>query len=266
MTAYTLTPEVCTAALARFWHEQLRVVTQRDRLLIGLPLLRPDGFQVVVSLQQLSATRAALSDRGETLIALENAGLDLEPASLTRELLETRLKTFELMQDGFELKKEIRLPLDGIDVQLFGEALVSIAHLLYRHEPAKGRAEHVYSQIRGLLTRGHFKFIEGAAAVIAGRTEKQIGVDFLVQERRTVACKSIERRGRMREYMEQWGYRWLDAKKQDDRLVAAMFYDPENQQWDDGSLAIGREVCEIFHPYYEAELIQHDLDRHARAA
>lgn len=45
-----------------------------------------------------------------------------------------------------------------------------------------------------------------------------------------------------------------------------MYYDPENQQWDDGSLAIGRKVCEIFHPYYEAELVQRDLERHACAA
>jgi hypothetical protein len=261
-----LTPESCAAALAKFWHEQLRVEAKGDRLFIGLPLLRPDGWQIVVTLQQISATRAVLSDRGETIAALENAGLDLEPSSLSRELLETRLKTFELIQDGLELVKEVKLPLDGLDVHLFGEALVSIAHLLYRHEPAKMRNEHVYQQVRGLLTRGHFKFVEGAAAVVAGRTEKQIGVDFLLNEKRVVACKSVERRGRVRDYMEQWGYRWMDAKKKNPKLVAAMFYDPENQQWDEGSLAIGKEVCEIFHPYYEAEAIQRDLKKFTRAA
>jgi len=36
---------------------------------------------------------------------------------------------------GFELFREIRLPLDGLDVQLFAESLVSIAHLVYRYEP-----------------------------------------------------------------------------------------------------------------------------------
>jgi hypothetical protein len=164
------------------------------------------------------------------------------------------------------LKKEIALPLEGLDIQLFGEALVSIGYLLYRHEPAKLRNDHVFNQVRSLLQRSHYKFVEGLAAVVAGHTEKQINVDFLVQEGRTIACKSVERRGRMRDYMEQWGYRWLDAKKQNDGLVAAMFYDPENQQWDDGSLAIGHDVCDIFQPYHAVDAIQRDLKRFAKAA
>ena len=263
--ASLLTPDTVRNALTKFWGEQLRVVQYRDWLTLALPLMDPDGWQIVVWLQPVSGTRAIISDRGETLAHLENAGLDLETEG-TRPLLDSRLKTFELFRDGYELKKEIALPLDGIDVQLFGEALVSIGHLLYRHEPAKLRAEHVYHQVRGLLLRQHLKFIEGPAAVIPGKTEKSISIDFLVQERCLIACKSVERRGRMREYMEQWGYRWLDAKSHDSGLIAAMFYDPENQQWDDGSLAIGREVCQIFHPYHAVDEIQRDLDRYARAA
>ena len=56
-------------------------------------------------------------------------------AGQTGELFEERLKTFELQQNGFELLREIQLPLDGLDVQLFAESLVSIAHLVYRYEP-----------------------------------------------------------------------------------------------------------------------------------
>jgi hypothetical protein len=263
--ASLLTPDVVQNALTKFWGEQLRVVQNRDRLVLALPLMDPDGWQIVVSLQPISGTRAIISDRGETLARLDNSGLDLEGEG-TGRLLESRLKVFELLRDGYELKKEIALPLDGVDVQLFGEALVSLGHLLYRHEPAKLRAEHVYHQVRGLLLRQHLKFIEGPAAVIPGRTEKSISIDFLVQGRCSIACKTVERRGRMREYMEQWGYRWLDAKSHDSKLIAAMFFDPENQQWDEGSLAIGREVCQVFHPYHAVDEIQRDLDRYARAA
>lgn len=135
-----LTPDAVTHALQKFWGEQLRVVQSRDRLTLALPLMNPDGWQVVVSLQPLSATRAVISDRGETLARLDNAGLDLD-AEGTERLLRERLTTFELIADGNELKKEIALPIDGIDIQLFGEALVSIAHLVYRHEPSRLRAE-----------------------------------------------------------------------------------------------------------------------------
>jgi hypothetical protein len=227
--------------------------------------MNPDGWQVIVSIEQVSATRAIISDRGETLAKLNNSGVDLD-FEITRRLFLEKLQVFGLINDGNDLKKEINVPLNGVDVQLFAEALVSIGHLVNRHEPAKLRSEHVYHQVRSLLRRTRLKFIEGSSAFISGRTEKQIGVDFLIQENRSIACKSVERRGRMRDYMEQWGYRWLDAKKSDDLLVTAMFYDPENQQWDDGSIAIGRDVCDIFRPYHDIAAIEADLKRFASAA
>jgi sporulation protein YlmC with PRC-barrel domain len=250
--------------LTAFWQEQLCIERHRDRFVLALPLMDAEGWQIVVSLQPVSATRAILTDRGATLARLENLGLDLNAESVSRQLVE-RLQTFELVRDGFELKREIAVPVQGVDVQIFGEALVSIAHLLYRHEPAQRRSDHVYHHVRGLLQRQQLRFVEGVRAVVVGRTEKQIPVDFLVSERRMVACKTIERRGRMRDYMEQWGYRWLDAKKHDERLVTAMFYDPDNQQWDDSSLSIGRDVCDIFRPYHEVAAIENDLVRYAQA-
>lgn len=52
--------------------------------------------------------------------------------------------------------------------------------------------------------------------------------------------------------MEQWGFRWIDAKEADSTLVRGMVYDPENQEWDADSLAIGKAHCEIFRPYFES--------------
>ena len=66
--------------------------------------------------------------------------------------------------------------------------------------------------------------------------------------------------------MEQWGFRWIDAKEAEPTLVRAMFYDPENQEWDENSLAIGMRHCEIFRPYFESELICTDLTRAALVA
>jgi hypothetical protein len=40
-----------------------------------------------------------------------------------------------------------------------------------------------------------------------------------------------------------------------------MFYDPDNQEWDDESLRIGQNVCEIFFPYFEADNITKALFR-----
>ena len=65
----------------------------------------------------------------------------------------------------------------------------------------------------------------------------------------------------MRDYIEQWGFRWWDAKRHNDKLARAMIYDPDNQQWDDESLRIGKNVCEIFLPYFETDDIKKALER-----
>ena len=148
-----------------------------------------------------------------------------------------------------------------IDVHLFAEALVSIAHLIYRHELAVPRAQHVYNAVRGLLIKQNYIFLESDEANIAGDVEQIIRVDFLIRDRRPIACKTVERRGRMRDYMEQWGYRWVDAKNHNKKLSRAMFYDPDNQQWDEESLRIGQNVCEVFLPYFDTSGIIKALER-----
>lgn len=255
----------CRAALAKFWGDYLQIEETKDGLLLALPLLYPDGLQVVVQITPVSDRAAILSDQGEALARLSTAGLDLR-LPRNEELLEDKLRAFELQCVGLQLQKAIRLPLEGLDVHLFGEALVGISHLIYRHELASPRAQYVYAAIRGLLQRKNFTFKEREEAYIIGRIEPHIRVDFVVVENRVLACKTVERRGRMREYIEQWGFRWLDAKRHNDTLVRAMFYDPDNQEWDDDSKHIAETVCEIFHPYFETDKIGAELDRFREAA
>ena len=102
---------------------------------MSLPLMYPDGLQVQVLLEPVSATAAIVSDRGQTLARLHESGLNLD-AKETGAIFEDRKKVFELEQHGFELRRQVRLPLDGLDIQIFGESLVSIAHLIYKFEPA----------------------------------------------------------------------------------------------------------------------------------
>jgi hypothetical protein len=255
----------CREALAKFWGDHLRAEDGKDGVLLALPLLYPDGLQVVVKITQISNVAAIISDQGEALSRLGTGGIDLS-LSRNSEFLESKLKVFELQRDGLNLKKPIRLPIDGLDIHLFGEALVSISHLIYRHELASPKALHVYNAIRGLLKRKNFTFKEREEAVILGKVEPHIRVDFLVTEKRVLACKTVERRGRMRDYIEQWGFRWMDAKQHNKTLVRAMFYDPDNQEWDDDSKHIAENVCEIFHPYFETDKITADLDRFRNAA
>ena len=119
----------------RFYREQTMAETTRRGVTMALPLMFPDGWQVQVHLKPLNKFRAVISDGGRTITMLLENGLKLESKSML-SLLEERKRTFELVQVGFELQKEIALPLEGLDVQLFAESLVSIAHFLFRFEQA----------------------------------------------------------------------------------------------------------------------------------
>lgn len=62
-------------------------------------------------------------------------------------------------------------------------------------------------------------------------------------------------------YMEQWGFRWHDLRRRHPKLLRAMVYDPDTQEWDETSLKLGREVCDLFCPYYETAAIHTLLEK-----
>lgn len=253
-----LTPEVCREAVQAFLHEQVAAEKTRRGVVMALPLMYPDGFQVQVHLESIAKSSALITDRGRTLAHLHESGLNLD-AKQTLVLLDERKKMFELEQSGFELQKEISLPLQGIDVQLFAESLVSIAHLIYKHEPTTSEesvADRTLKQI--FKERGIEPTVN---ALIDGEIEKGIRVNYFLPTAHPLACKVVKRRGVMLGYMEQWGWRWLDVQRRNPRLLRGMVYDPDKQEWDDTTLSIGRSVCDIFCPYFETQLIHDAIDR-----
>lgn len=247
----------CHAALTRFWGETLAIEPTRDGAVLALPLMFPDGLQVVVRVTPVSATTALLSDGGETLGRLAGEGMNLEAAAIA-DLLDERLAVFEIQRDGWELRKAIRLPIEGVDIQLFAEALVSIAHLVYRHEPepaAEAVAERTVSRFfaeRSLTPRRHHP--------LEGRLERRILIDYFLEQGAGLAVQVVSRRNQLLPYMEQWGWRWTDLRSRHPGLVRAMVYDPENQPWDETALGIGRSVCEVFCPYFEVDRLGEALD------
>ncbi len=248
----------CRATLTRFWGETLTIEPAKDGAVLALPLMFPDGLQVVVRVTPVSATAALISDGGETLGRLTGEGLNLE-ATAIGELLVERLAAFEIQRDGWELRKVIALPVEGVDIQIFAEALVSVAHLIYRHEPepaAEAIAERTVSKFfaeRKLVPRRNFP--------LEGLLERRIAIDYFLEQGEGLAVQVVGRRNQLLPYMEQWGWRWTDLRSRHPGLVRAMVYDPENQPWDETALSIGRSVCEVFCPYFETERLAEAVEK-----
>ena len=149
-------------------------------------------------------------------------------------------------------------------MHLFGEALVSISHLIYRHEaesPPVTVAERTVKEVfqeRRLQPRLN--------APLDGEVEKAIHVDFLLEAPRPLALQVVKRRGPILSYMEQWGFRWSDLRKHNHTLLRAMVYDPDLQDWDQNALRIGGAVCEFFCPYFETKLLHQAIDQATRGS
>lgn len=255
-----LNRDTCLGALAEFWRAETRVEETREGLVAALPLLYPDGLQVVLTLEQLTASDVRLSDKGRTLGKLAEMGLNWDRAAKQNHaLLNERIKAFELQRDGFEITTTIRLPLQGLDVHLFGEALVSIAHLAYRVEAAQAPQSAADAAVRRMFEVHKTRFQE--RATVNGRLERGIRVDYLAQNSGVMAIEVVKRQGNMLALMEQWGWRWTDIREGNPRMLRAMIYDPDKQDWDDTALSIGRSVCDIFCPYYEAAAFEDALGR-----
>ena len=255
-----LNADTIRRSLQVFWNETLEIGQTGTGLALALPLCYPDGWQVVVDIEQIAPQAFRLNDSGRTLHLLAGNGQNIEAPSIKAHL-EERMQTFGIHreQKAWELFRDIRFPIEGSEIQLFGEALVSIAHLHYLNEHsiksknvATETIERLFSE-RKLEPRKNHR--------LSGKLKERISVDFFVDTRCPVALQVIERSSSLTGYMEQWGFRWRDLKDANPSLLRSMIYDPAVQEIDRTAKAIGESVCELFCPYHEADRIHDLIDR-----
>jgi len=251
----TPSPSILRDNLQSFWQESLEIASTPHGLEFAVPQSYPDGWQIVLRLSLPTATTARLSDGGKTLWQLAQTGQNVDdgvPAQRIRELCET----YQLKRNGWELFRFLPWPSPGAEIHLFTEALVSIAHLSYLHEPAaqtvnvaRETVEKVFRERQIDAKTNHF---------LSGKVEKRIKVDYFASPYRSLAVQVLGRRGGVTSYMEQWGFRWRDLHDAHPRLLRVMLYDPAVQDIDSTATAIGEAVCDYFGPYDNVTRL-HDL-------
>jgi len=251
-------PDSVRRTLQSFWGDALEIAVTKSGISLAVPLSFPDGWQVLFDLEPLTPRAVRVTDCGRTLQWLAAAGQNIEGEGLVT-MLNERICTFELQRDGWELYRELALPLAGVDLHLFGEALVSIAHLNYLHEPAS-KPPNVARQTVEKVFRER-EIVPSQRHPLDGKVEKDIRVDYYIEARRPVAMEVLGRRGIITGYMEQWGFRWRDLRDAHPALMPVMVYDPAVQEVDGLAQAIGESECELFCPYSETERIHAVLDK-----
>jgi hypothetical protein len=248
-------PSLLRESLHTFWQESLEIASTPRGLEFAVPLSYPDGWQIVLQLELPTATTARLSDGGKTLWQLAQTGQNIE-SDVTTQRIRELCDTYQLQRDGWELFRFLPWPTPGAEIHLFTEALVSIAHLAYLHEPA-AQTQNIARQTVEKVFRE--RQIEAKTnQILSGKVEKRIRVDYLATPYRSVALQVLGRRGAVTSYMEQWGFRWRDLHDAHPGLLRVMVYDPAVQDIDSTATAIGEAVCDYFGPYDNVTRL-HDL-------
>jgi hypothetical protein len=246
------------AALTSFWNNALTIEPTTRGLALALPQTDAEGWQLVVEITPATPGNVRVSDSGRTLGALAALGQNVEASSVAERIAEV-LRQCRVERDGYELYRWMPLPFDPVELHVFAEALAAVSHLSVLHEPTVRALNVADITLRRVFADRKIEAKEGA--MLDGKTERRVRVDYLVEGPNPVAFEILRRRGRLLPVMEQWGYRWHDLKKAAPRLRPVMLYDPAEQEVDEASRAIGEEVCALFCAYEETDRIHAVLDK-----
>ncbi len=254
--AAPLTPETVRQLLHAFWQESLEIAKTRHGLSLALPQTYPDGWQIVVDLEDHLPASLKVTDQGRTLGWLVAHGQNIETDAVQRYLDEICVEC-GIERDGLELFHWFPKALEGVDLHVFAEALVAIAHLHYLSD-LKPRTLDIPDETLQRVFKDH-GVVALAGTTLDGRMRKKVRLDYFIPEESPIAFQIIRRHGRILGTMEQWGFRWNDLRAAHPKLRPAMIYDPHHQEIDTDSRAIGEEVCSLFCSYEDTDRIHEFL-------
>lgn len=257
----TFHPDQLRASMLDFWRGALEIAVTADGLECAVPQSYPDGWQIVLKFELLTPGVVRLSDGGKTLWQLAQTGQNLE-ADATAARLREILGAFKIERDGWTLSRAVHWPAAGEEVHLFTEALVSVAHLGYLHDPVSKPSNVARQTVEKVFRERKVEFLTNHR--LEGRVEKRIEVDYFAVPKRPLAIQVLGRRGAVTGYMEQWGFRWRDLHDAAPNLLRVMLYDPAVQDVDSTAAAIGQSVCDYFGPYHETNRLHAVIDQAER--
>lgn len=242
--------------LTSFWDEVLEIESTPKGLLFTMPASYPDGWQVVLELNQKTPNSFRLSDRGKTLSWLSSQGQNIETDAMKHHLQRLCAEHY-LKEENGVLYRWLDLPLDATDIQVFTEGLIAISrleilndHRAAEEELADSTVQRIFADVGIHPKRKHRLYIT---------KERAVSVDYFVEQRRPLALQILRTKTDFSGTMEKWGFRWKELKSNYDGLAPIMLYDRSSQIIDPYSRHIGETECVLFCGYDETDRIHDTL-------
>lgn len=242
--------------LTNFWHSILEVQDTPQGLLFTMPVSYPDGWQVVLVLQQVTPQTWLLSDQGQTINWLMGQGMKLQTDAMQSHLKRLCGEHFLQLCDGV-LSRQLSWPLHASDVHVFAEGVAAIARLDLLNEHRVLEEDVATHAVERILKDAHLPNQRHHKLAITA--ERFVTVDFYVPQKRPAAIQILKTKTDLAGTMEKWGFRWRELKGLNPGLAPIMLFDRNTQTIDAYSRHIADAECQLFCGFDESDRIHSTL-------
>lgn len=220
---------IITQVLDAYLRAQKKLIefedVDKNNCRVSLPLHYSAHQRVEVAITQLSKDHFLLTDEGQTVTELRNAGHATGPRVLER--LKETIRIWNVDLDGVSLVRMCGRKDLGIAIHEIGEAAKTLgdAYLIAREkEPDTQAQETIKDQVRNIFRKEQYFYRE--AQTVPGRIEHAgHKVDFYIppNELNGLAMEILINPNKL--HAEAWGFRARDMKDANRGLLVGFVYD-----------------------------------------
>lgn len=219
----------CRSALTDFWNHVTAIETIDSGLVLSLPLLMSDGWQVSIYINNEKNGYVSLRDMGQMDSWLRGHGVDIDRAGVIANERKTLMQKFQIFEDERGYFKMFPLPLDAKEIQLFGEFIVSLSYLVYKSRRDKsGAFRQAYQSVASLAFRLPCKCTQNRRYKTPYR---EINVDFsLMFTSKDALIQTFDQMSSAQDSMELWSARLreiADYASNDREMKTIMVYNED---------------------------------------
>ena len=231
----------------------------RDSCLLSLPMRFSAHTRVELVVTRLTDNQYILTDQGQTLSELRDAGYGVNAKLLDR--IRAIIKVWRVELVGVTLTRTVNGEDVGNAVHEFSQAAKTVgdAYLSLRDRDTDERAqEEIKDQVR--RTFNEYRYFYRESQKVRGQVETEgHKVDFHIPANGSngLALEVLTSPNKLT--AEAWGFRARDMKKADERLVVAFVYDETTK---DLNRTILTSMSDIALPMSDFGLLAQQLEAH----
>lgn len=219
----------CRFALTDFWNHVTAIETVDSGLVLSLPLLMSDGWQVSIYINNEENGCVSLRDMGQMNSWLRGHGVDIDRTGVIANEMENLMQKFQVFEDERGYFKLLHLPLEAKEIQLFGEFVVSLSYLVYKSRRDKsGAFRQAYQSVAALAARLPCKCAPNRRYKTPYR---EISVDFsLMFNTKDALIQTFDQMSSAQDSMELWSARLreiADYAGKDREMQTIMVYNED---------------------------------------